>query len=280
MRVTAPADKRFLRTPVRPGRKRSTWRRRSFKAACALLAVGSLGYAGSQGALMLARVPLLPIDRIVVKGNEDLSNGEVLVLLDGLKGQSLLRADLRAWRDRLAASPWVGGAVLRKVLPSTIEVVISERRPLGVGRLGGGLYLVDDRGAIIDEYGRGTRISDLPVIDGLVPATARGAPVVDGERASLAARLLKAVWLKPELARRISQIDVSDPTDAVVLLDRDTALVRLGHEHFLERLQSYVELAASLRMHVPEIDYVDLRYGERVYVRAAPGAGGVSARVP
>jgi cell division protein FtsQ len=278
--VTAAADKRFLRAPVRPSRKRSLWRRRSLKIACALLVVGALGYAGSRGALMLARAPLLPIDRIVVKGNERLSSGEVLVLLDGLTGQSLLRADLYAWRDRLATSPWVAGAVLRKVLPSTVEVVISERRPLGVGRLGGDLYLVDDRGAIIDEYGPKYAELDLPIIDGLVPMAARGAPLVDDGRAGLAARLLKAIWMKPELAKRISQIDVSDPSDAVVLLDRDTALVRLGNERFLERLQSYVELAASLRLRVPEIDYVDLRYGERVYVGAAPGARGVSARVP
>ncbi|MGE5812975.1 MAG: cell division protein FtsQ/DivIB, partial [Acidobacteriota bacterium] len=71
------------------------------------------------------------------------------------------------------------------------------------------------------------------------------------------------------LARRVSQIDVRDANDAVVILDGDTALLHLGDSHFAERLQSYLELAPALHERVPDIDYVDLRFDERVYVRPA-----------
>ena len=49
-----------------------------------------------------------------------------------------------------------------------------------------------------------------------------------------------------ELARRLSQIDVSDSHDAVVLLDDDPALLHLGDEQFVERLHSYLDIAAAL----------------------------------
>jgi cell division septal protein FtsQ len=55
----------------------------------------------------------------------------------------------------------------------------------------------------------------------------------------------------------------------VVLLQDDPALLHLGDEKFLERLQSYVDLAPALREQVRDIDYVDLRFGQRVYVRPA-----------
>jgi cell division septal protein FtsQ len=55
----------------------------------------------------------------------------------------------------------------------------------------------------------------------------------------------------------------------VVLLEGDPTLIRLGNERFVERLQSYYELAPALRERVPAIDYVDLRFDERVYVRPA-----------
>jgi cell division septal protein FtsQ len=58
----------------------------------------------------------------------------------------------------------------------------------------------------------------------------------------------------------------------VVILEGDTALVRVGEERFVERIQSYVDLRPALRDRVPNIDYVDLRFDERVYVR--PGAAG------
>jgi cell division septal protein FtsQ len=78
------------------------------------------------------------------------------------------------------------------------------------------------------------------------------------------------------MASRISQIDVSDSRNAVVLVDDDPTQIRLGSEKFVERLQSYFELAPALREQVPAIDYVDLRFDERVYVRPAkdrPAAG-------
>jgi cell division septal protein FtsQ len=55
--------------------------------------------------------------------------------------------------------------------------------------------------------------------------------------------------------------------DAVVILDDDPALLRLGDTDFLARLQQYVDLAPALRERLNAIDYVDLRFDERLYVR-------------
>jgi cell division septal protein FtsQ len=145
-----------------------------------------------------------------------------------------------------------------------VEVTIQERSALGIGRIGGVLYLVDDRGSIIDEYGPTYADLDMPIIDGL--SSRPGEEITDVYRAMLARRLLDALRAR-RMAGRISQIDVSDSGNAVVLLEGDPTLLRLGGERFVERLQSYLELSPALRERVPEIDYVDLRFDERVYVR-------------
>jgi hypothetical protein len=93
---------------------------------------------------------------------------------------------------------------------------------------------------------------------------------IDERRAEFAARVLDALSARRDLAERVSQIDVSDVHDAVVLLESDPALLHLGHERFAERLQAYLDLAPALRERVPDIDYVDLRFDERLYVR--PGS--------
>ena len=76
-----------------------------------------------------------------------------------------------------------------------------------------------------------------------------------------------------QIASRLSQVDVSDAHDAVVLLDGDSALLHLGDDKFLERVQSYLELSPALRERVADIDYVDLRFDPRVYVRPAAERG-------
>ena len=60
---------------------------------------------------------------------------------------------------------------------------------------------------------------------------------------------------------------MSDVHNAAVILTGDSARIQLGEDRFLVRLQSYLDLAATLRERVAEIDSVDLRFDDRIYVR-------------
>ena len=206
------------------------------------------------------------------------SAGEVQQLASGLYGSSIVTVDLDKYRRAVMDSPWVADARLRRVLPGTIEISVVERRPSGICRLGGQLFLIDREGTVIDEYGPHYAAYDLPIVDGLVQAPRDGRPAIDRRRALLAARVIDAIASNLPLARRLSQIDVSDAHNAAVLLDDDPAWLYLGEEQFQERLQSYVEVASALKERVDEIDYVDLRFGPRVYVKQRDGGAAGSRR--
>jgi len=267
MRVAAPADKRFRRARVTPARRsrflQFTW----IKAARAavLLALGL--YVVYHVTVLVLNAQALTITRISVSGNSRMSRGEVVALLDGLRGTNMVTADLESWRQKLLGSPWVAEAAIRRVLPGTVAVAISERQPMGIGRVGNDLYLIDDRGGIIDQFGPNYAEFDLPIIDGLAAPPRDNGPLIDEVRAGFAAHVLASLQAHPNLAKRVSELDVRDARDAVLLLKGDTTLVRLGNEQFAERLQSYLDLAPALRERVAGIDYVDLRFDERVYVR-------------
>ena len=274
MPVTAPADRRFRRAHLRPSRKRAGLWSNRWRAGIAVIIAGLALYSAHRAIAVVSGLEVFRVTQIKVRGNHWLSNGEVLAMLESLRGRSVLAVDLGEWRRALLNSPWVADASLRRTLPSTVDVVILERAPLGIGRINGDLYLVDDRGAVIDEYGPGYADLDLPIIDGLSGhSTTPGEDALDVYRALLARRLLDALRVR-NMVSQISQIDVSDSRNAVVLLEGDPALIRLGNDRFVERLQSYQDLAPALREQVPEIDYVDLRFDERVYVRPARGRRG------
>jgi cell division septal protein FtsQ len=120
---------------------------------------------------------------------------------------------------------------------------------------------------VIDQYGPRYADLDLPIVDGLgVTATESGLAADEG-RAELAARVIAALAARPAIAKRLSQIDVGDVHNVAVILNGDQAVIRLGDDQFLPRVQSYLELAPALRERVPDIDYVDLRFDDRIYVR-------------
>jgi cell division protein FtsQ len=230
-----------------------------------VLGIALFAFAVHRGGAAVAHARALQVDRIAVRGNSQLSTADVAGLLSGLQGENIILTDLDNWRTRLLDSPWVKDAALRRILPSTVEVTIQERQPVGLGRIRGQLFLFDEDGVVIDQFGPAYAAFDLPVVDGL--AGGGREPQTDIQRAQLTAQLLAALRAVPELIERVSQIDVRDPGNAGVLLKGDTAVLYLGADRFLPRLQSYLQLAEALRARVPEIDSVDLRFDDQVIVR-------------
>ncbi len=267
--VAAPADKRFRRVHVKPARRRKVSAWQIWRIARLTGVLGLALYGGWRGTALVLGAPVFQVSRVTVHGNTRLSNGEVLAILDGLHGSNILTVDIEDWQQRLLASSWVEAAALRRMLPSRIDVAIAERRPIGIARLGRALYLVDASGVVIDEYGPTYADYDLPIIDGLAGRPGESVSAVDERRARLAAQVTSALELRPELGKLVSQIDVTDVHDAVVMLQGETVMLRLGDQDFAERIQEYRDLAPALRERVADIDYVDLRFGERLYVRPA-----------
>ncbi len=269
MSVSAPADKRFRRPSVRPTQRRGVSRVLRWPVLRVVLLSAIVAGGTYVVASWIGHAGVFRVNRVTVRGNSRLSTGEVLALVTSLKGDNVLTANLPAYRARLIDSPWVADATLRRVLPAAVEITVQERTPMGLCRFSDRVFLVDATGTLIDEYGPQYADLDLPIIDGLSGAPREGAPSIDAPRAELAGRVMRALATHKSLARRVSQIDVSDARDAVVILDGETALLHLGDSHFAERLQSYLDLAPALHARVPNIDYVDLRFDERVYVRPA-----------
>jgi cell division septal protein FtsQ len=275
MSVKAPAERNFRRARVKPARRKRfrphlPWTMLRRIVPVVLFAVGIY-----EAVALAYTTPLLRVRHIAVKGNVRLSSGQVQSLVEDLRGTSILSVDLDAFRRRLVESPWVADVALRRVLPGTIEVFVSERRPVGLGRLGQDLYLIDESGVVIDQFGAQYAEFDLPIIDGLVSGPAAGIAqgTIDPNRAQLASRLIAALGQNRQIGARLSQLDVSDSQDAVVLLENDSALLHVGNDRFLERVQAYLDLSTALRERVADIDYVDLRFNERVYVRPASDGG-------
>lgn len=277
--AAATVDKRFRRAHVKPSRRRTGWRALVRPVVKGLTVALVAAFALYRGAAMVVHAHVLTVDHIVVSGNERLSKGEVIAVLSGLRGENLLFTNLDAWRTRLLASPWVKEAALRRSLPSTIEVAVLERTPIGVARMRGELYLVDERGVVIDQFGPQYADIDLPIIDGLTRSDAKATDnTTDESRADLAARVVAAVRAKPAIAKRLSQIDVTDEHNATVILSGDPAALELGDDQFLPRLESYLALGPTLHERVADIDYVDLRFDDRIYVRPAKIAKAVKKK--
>ena len=263
--VSAPADRRFRRPDVRPGTRKRLGQL-AWRLGRIAVVIGATIMAGTWAARTVLGSSWLTVRHIVVHGNNRLSTPDVEALLAGIRSERILNIDFEAYRKRVMDSPWVADVSMRRVLPSTVELRLVERVPMAIARLGPQLYLVDSAGVIMDEFGPQYRDFDLPIVDGLVTAS-RGGPVTDADRVHLTGRFFDALGARPDLRRRVSQVDVSNARDLVAILDSEPAALHLGDARFVERLTTYFEISQALHDQFTDLDYVDLRFDERVFVR-------------
>ena len=131
------ADRRFRRAHVKPARRTRSWRGAGGAAADLggrsppALIYGVYRDVGGRGARARAagRSDRRPRQRAAVEGRGARGAERAARREPGVDRSR------RAGAQRLLASPWVRDAALRRSLPSTVEVVVSERQPIGIGRI-------------------------------------------------------------------------------------------------------------------------------------------------
>lgn len=201
------------------------------------------------------------IAEIEVKGNNFLSEGEVREMLGPAIGENLLSANLEALRSNLAASPWVGGAVVRRQLPGTLLVNITERFPIALAETEQ-LYVMDATGDLIDLLGPRTAGFDLPIIRGLAGVSIE----VRRDRARRAGVLLHDLG---DLSTEISEISVDRSGDLLVVLRADSSVLKLAEPPYRRRVLSFLALRQKLKERCPDAEYFDLRFKDRIYAKPA-----------
>jgi cell division protein FtsQ len=257
------SDGPFFRPPrqSRAKRDRRSYWQRAFLVVQAAVAV----CAGAVGVFLVTERFAIPnrfrIASIEVTGNRFLSEGEVRELLGPALGGNLISANLDGLRSNLAASPWVFGAVVRRRLPDTLLVDVTERFPVALAETDH-LYVMDASGELIDLLGPRTAGFDLPIVRGLGGVSVE----VRRDRARRASVLLEDLG---ELATEVSEISVDRAGDLLVVLRGDGSVLKLAEPPYRKRVLSFLALRQKLRERCPDAEYFDLRFKDRIYAKPA-----------
>jgi cell division protein FtsQ len=257
------SDGPFFRPPRLSRAKRE--KRSGLKRAAIFIQVGAAVCAALVGAYLLTERFAIPnrfrIASIEVKGNKFLSEGEVREMLGPAMGGNLIGADLEGLRANLAASPWVGGAIVRRKLPDTLLVDVTERFPIALAETDQ-LYVMDSSGELIDLLGPRTAGFDLPVIRGLGGVSVE----VRRDRARRASTLLEDLG---DLSSEVSEISVDRSGDLMVVLRGDGSVLKLAEPPYRKRVLSFLALRQKLKERCPDAEYFDLRFKDRIYAKPA-----------
>jgi cell division protein FtsQ len=278
----SPAMKLDRKGGGRFERPRSHWWRPASTAGRVLLLIFVLVVLGgfSASAYLLKRsldrderFRIAGAGNIAVSGLTEVSREEMLPVFGEDIGRNIFFVPLSERRRQLEQLPWVERATVMRLLPDQIRISVVERRPVAFVRLGQQIGLVDANGVLLTMPAAmmAQRHYSFPVVTGFDahdPLASRKA------RMTVYQRLLAELDSNgQQLSEQISEIDLTDPADAKVLMPEQGGdiLAHFGEDQFLERYQRYRAHISEWRQQYPKLAAVDLRYEQQVVLEMAAG---------
>jgi hypothetical protein len=231
----AEREEHFLRGQLRVRKASGRLSHARLARLVLFFALLASGFAAVWLAVARRGAPDLEIDRILVEGNERLSEGEILELIEVDAATNILTLNLDRTKRKLLRSAWVRDVELKRVLPATLTLQIVERTPVAVAALSE-LYLLAEDGTILDQLPPFYDLGKLVLVRGL----SDGDGDVSADRAALGGRMAEALLADERLALLVSELDVTDGADSMTLHLRESPIALLVSEHtMISRLSKW-----------------------------------------
>lgn len=220
-------------------------------------AVATLALLAGGGA-WIYRSPVFRVTDIQVIGNERTSAGSVVETAD-LLGESMFTADLISAQKDLYRLPLVASVKVEREWPSTLKVVIEERRAWGTWEQGGVDYTIDREGVVLGTTTGATE--GLPLIRSSEQGSRRPGDRVDYQAVDSAAEIYEK--LPRQLGTTVTEVAfVAGKGVQVTTADNQTALFG-DSSSIAYKLAVWAALAQQAQAQKINYTIVDLRYGNR-----------------
>jgi cell division protein FtsQ len=214
--ILADEEPKYLRRQKPLEIKRRKFGKKAWKGYARVSLWAGIGLAAAGAAYMLGHflmaapaMALLHKDQIRVSSTHYVSPENVQKIFIVDRNHSVLRIPLDERRRQIESLPWVEQAAVRRALPNTIEVDITERAPIAFLREGNQLELIDVHGVILPRPLKAD--FHFPVVTGIDAAM----PLEDREQRM---KLFSSFTIAAEQARagameQVSEVDLTEARD-------------------------------------------------------------------
>ncbi len=215
--------------------------------------------------ILLGFVLSLPVwrtERVIVKGNVYLPEDKIINTAKVPIGENIFMIDMDEVKGRFSKVIQIKDLKVKRKLPGTIELDITERKPFAIAVIGSTTTLIDEDGYIIAKQASissiyGLNIADYPVIRGISAKSLDG-----GMRLNSSDR----IFIKDALTLLSSsmdpgqvQLEVGKRDDIVIFLE-DIVKVKIGDASEIARKIKIMQaLLDSIKDKWVKVAYIDVR---------------------
>ncbi len=210
-------------------------------------------------------------DQIEIAGTENVTRSQIMEAMGSDIGRNIFFVPLDERRAQIEQIPWVESASVMRFVPNRLEVEIRERTPVAFARVGSHIGLMDATGHIMDLPPHNKKKYSFPVVAGAHDSEPLSTRAVRMKTYNELMRQLDSEG--SHYSQELSEVDLSDPEDARVLVNDPSGDVLLhlgsansGTGNFLDRFKLYKAHVGEWRQQFEKLESVDLRYERQIVV--------------
>ena len=249
--------------PSKP--KWGTWVRTLAELTSKFFLAGVVVYLLFAGWDFLISTPRFQIQNVSFKGNNILSDAQILEWLGSVKGKNLIAIDLVKLSQRLSENPWIQSASIRRNFPQGLEFKLTERVPYARIKKEQ-IYLVDSFGVTLSPEKPEYR--HLPII------IMQDEHQSKEENSFLKGKLLHSLKTM-HYFNKLSFFD-NNPLDAAELIGYSRVLfttrkrdiqIQMSMGRLEEGRKSFLLILDTIEKKTPKVQMIDLSFKDQVVIR-------------
>lgn len=193
-----------------------------------------------------------PITSVKIYGVNHLNQAEIQQALFPLVSRGFFSTDVEVIKDKLLQSPWVSQAIVQRIWPGQVLVMIQERKPLARWNM---TSLLSTTGELFNPD-KSTYPSSMPQFIGL-----------EGQQIQMLKYYLKLNKLFSALHLKMAVLELTPEQSWNVTFDNGMKL-SVAHKDVLTRINHFVKVYPKIiGGRTADVAYIDLRYPNGLAVR-------------
>lgn len=210
---------------------------------------------------------------VFIKGWERLSIKEIRVytdkkdlipeiknIVEEMKVKNILFLSLDELKEKIEKINWIKSAKIRRVLPSTLEINVDERKPFCILDKEG-YALLDDRGAFLERIKKIDTLN-LPIISGI-----KDENYLESFHFKIGFSALIEISREKDIFKKIIYINAANPNNMCIKLKDMETLLYAGTKNYISKIKLFYEIEKALETNFGELEFIDLQIMDRIYVK-------------
>ena len=262
------------KAPSKKSARDFSWARILFELASKLFLAGVVIYLCYASFNFLTSDPRFQITDVTFRGNNALSENQLLEWLGQVQGENLFAYDLSRASERLAEHPWVFSASVQRKFPQKIQIELTERVPYARIKFEK-IFLMDNFGVILSEEKPEYRHLPLIVQPGVKPEYFSGARVIQSLKTMHYFNKLSFFEKNP--------LDIAELKghSRIIFSTRNRDLqIQMSMETLTEGFKKFMIVLDTLEDDTVKIQMIDLSFKDQVVVRDRISAHSTSMKTP